>query len=97
MLWCQVPICDITASMKDERTDPQYKIRWSADLRDRLAEAAKANKRSLNAEIIARLEESVARDRPLSEEELDERLESLSKKLNDLSAAIIEQARLRRP
>lgn len=36
----------------------QYNLRWSEELRDRIAEAAKENTRSMNQEVIARLEES---------------------------------------
>lgn len=38
------------------RDDPQMKLRLPADLRDRIADAAAANGRSMNAEIIQRLE-----------------------------------------
>ena len=38
------------------REDPHFRLRVPASLRDRIAEGAKANKRSLNAEIVARLE-----------------------------------------
>ena len=40
------------------RVDPQIKLRLPADLKDTLAEAAAANNRSLNAELVSRLEES---------------------------------------
>lgn len=40
------------------RTDPQLKVRLPDGMRDRIAEAAKANNRSMNAEIVARLEAS---------------------------------------
>lgn len=36
----------------------QYNLRWSEELRDKIAEAAKENTRSMNQEIIARLEQS---------------------------------------
>ncbi len=36
----------------------QYNLRWSEELRDKIADAAKENTRSMNQEIIARLEES---------------------------------------
>lgn len=36
----------------------QYNLRWSEEMRDKIAEAAKQNTRSMNQEIIARLEES---------------------------------------
>lgn len=40
------------------REDPQFKLRMTEALRDRIAESAKANGRSMNAELIARLEMS---------------------------------------
>jgi len=40
------------------REDPQLKLRLTVEMKDRIAEAAKANNRSVNAEIVARLEES---------------------------------------
>lgn len=40
------------------RTDPQFNLRMPEELREKVAEAAKANRRSATAEIIARLEAS---------------------------------------
>jgi hypothetical protein len=40
------------------REDPQIKLRLPPDLKDRLAEAATDNNRSLNAEVVSRLQES---------------------------------------
>jgi len=40
------------------RTDPQANLRIPADLKERLEEAAQAGRRSLNAEIVARLQGS---------------------------------------
>ncbi|WP_310067873.1 Arc family DNA-binding protein [Paraburkholderia caledonica] len=40
------------------REDPQMKLRLPPDLKDRLTEAATANNRSLNAEVVSRLQES---------------------------------------
>lgn len=45
--------------MADDRTDPQYKLRMPADLKAQIEGAARVNKRSMNAEIVARLEESL--------------------------------------
>lgn len=36
----------------------QYNLRWSEEMRDKIAAAAKENTRSMNQEIIARLEQS---------------------------------------
>jgi len=44
--------------MSENQKDPQYKLRWSEDLRNKIADAAKSNNRSINAEITTRLEES---------------------------------------
>jgi hypothetical protein len=40
------------------REDPQMKLRLPEEMRDRIAEQAKANNRSMNSEIVARLESS---------------------------------------
>lgn len=42
----------------DNRIEPQYKLRMPAELRDKLKKAAKENHRSMNAEMVARLQES---------------------------------------
>lgn len=44
--------------MSDKHQTPSYPLRISAELRSRLEDSARENKRSLNAEISARLEES---------------------------------------
>lgn len=36
----------------------QYNLRWPEELRDKIAESAKAHNRSMNADIVARLQES---------------------------------------
>lgn len=41
------------------REDPQMKLRLPAELKDVLTAAAQENNRSLNAEVVKRLEESV--------------------------------------
>lgn len=44
--------------MSDNQRDPQYKLRWSEELRDKIQSSAKEHNRSINAEIIYRLEKS---------------------------------------
>ncbi|RZG71913.1 Arc family DNA-binding protein [Acinetobacter wuhouensis] len=44
--------------MSDNQKEPQYKLRWHEDLRDKVMQSAKEQNRSINAEIIARLEQS---------------------------------------
>ena len=60
------------------RDDPQFNLRMSQDLKDKISERAKRNGRSLNAEIIKMLEEALLRDKLLmgndSENETDSRI-----------------------
>jgi sugar lactone lactonase YvrE len=55
--------------MSENQRDPQYKLRWPEDLRDDVMNAAKQNNRSINQEIIARLEQSFT-DKNIAEEEV---------------------------
>lgn len=45
-------------SISMKQTDPQYKLRLPQELKDQVEEAAKQSGRSMNAEIVARLESS---------------------------------------
>ncbi len=51
---------DLKVKDKDyyHQTDPQYKLRWPEELRQKVAQSAKEHNRSMNADIVARLEES---------------------------------------
>ncbi|MCA4182065.1 Arc family DNA-binding protein [Acinetobacter baumannii] len=69
-----------------KQTDPQYKLRWPAELRDKVAASAKAYNRSMNADIVARLERSFELESDLSPlnmppEELKRRLEKAKTEL----------------
>lgn len=44
--------------MSDQHTTVQYQLRLSPELRDRIKESASAHNRSMNADIVARLESS---------------------------------------
>lgn len=44
------------------REDPQLKLRLTEELKARVTEAARANNRSVNAEIVARLQRTLAQD-----------------------------------
>ena len=44
--------------MSENQKEPQYKLRWSEELRNKVVESAKQHSRSINAEICTRLEES---------------------------------------
>jgi len=50
------------------RTDPQFKLRMPPELRAQVEQAAKAAHRSLNAEIVIRLEATFAQATPRANE-----------------------------
>jgi len=64
------------------RNDPQVNFRLPQDLRDRLEDAAKENKRTLTAEIVVRLEDSFAA--PLSKQDLSDEASALLRQLHEL-------------
>lgn len=51
------------------RTDPQFKLRMPAALRAQVDQSAKAARRSLNAEIVIRLESSFSQVAPSTNEQ----------------------------
>lgn len=51
------------------RADPQFKLRMPAALRGQVEQSAKAARRSLNAEIVIRLESSFAQVAPSTNEQ----------------------------
>ncbi|WP_418655376.1 Arc family DNA-binding protein [Acinetobacter higginsii] len=66
----------------------QYNLRWSEELRDKVAASAKAYNRSMNADIVARLERSFLTEPDFSPlnmppEEFKQRLEKANKELQD--------------
>lgn len=84
-----------------EKPQPQsYPLRMPIDLREQIEKAAELNKRSLNAEILARLEESLnansTHNNPETEllhklyQESSERLADLEKTSNMGSMEVIE-------
>ena len=50
--------------MSENQRDPQYKLRWSEELRDKVTQSAKEHNRSMNADIVARLEDSFTKHTP---------------------------------
>lgn len=57
--WSIVNTTVVHDNVSMTREDPQMKLRLPADLKDQLAALAEANGRSLNAEVVIRLEESL--------------------------------------
>ncbi|MDY7559966.1 Arc family DNA-binding protein [Pseudomonas sp. CCC3.2] len=54
--------------MSDRHVLPPYSLRMAADLREKLEKSSLSLKRSLNAEIIARLERSFAEDEAIEKQ-----------------------------
>ena len=50
--------------MSENQRDPQYKLRWSEELREKVTQSAKEHNRSMNADIVARLEDSFTKHTP---------------------------------
>ena len=71
------------------QTDPQYKLRWSKELREKISQSAKEHNRSMNADIVARLEESFNNQVNINNEILSkmnnllDRLEKLEQTIKD--------------
>ncbi|MDQ8942238.1 Arc family DNA-binding protein [Acinetobacter soli] len=63
----------------------QYNLRWSEEMRDKIAAAAKENTRSMNQEIIARLEQSFNND-SLLPKILDEQVTNTLDSLQNLKS-----------
>jgi len=81
-----------------EKTPPDMKVRLSADLRRKIADAAQDNNRTLNSEIVFRLEASfrgdaaqaVPVDQASELETLRAQLRALESKLNAIPADQLE-------
>lgn len=48
--------------MSSGHLHPQYNLRWPEELRQKVAQSAKDHNRSMNADIVARLEESFEKE-----------------------------------
>ncbi|WP_353173709.1 Arc family DNA-binding protein [Acinetobacter rudis] len=81
----------VKAEAKDyyHQADPQYKLRWPAELRDKVSASAKAYNRSMNADIIARLERSFLTEPDFSP--LNMPPEELKKKLENAKHELLSQ------
>jgi len=71
-------------SMAPKQTDPQFKLRMTPEIKDAIEAAAKANNRSMNAEILSRLERSFKKsDLSKTVTELETIIEALNAALAD--------------
>lgn len=71
--------------MSENQKEPQYKLRWQESLRNKVMDSAKENNRSINSEIIARLEKSFEFNKHLeSDLSTEELIIILSNRLNGI-------------
>lgn len=74
--------------MSDQHTTVQYQLRLPEELRDKIKESASAHNRSMNADIVARLEASFEKSFKSADfkqsdyEELKQHMEFISKELD---------------
>lgn len=73
--------------MSENQKEPQYKLRWSEELRDKVVESAKQHSRSINAEICTRLEQSF--EQPPSAELSPTQLEQITRAAGASYMAVI--------
>lgn len=69
-----------------KQTDPQMKIRLPVDLKQKIEESAKANNRTMTADIVARLQASFDDDKMFSPEfsvEIIEKLDQLQREMEN--------------
>lgn len=83
-----------TFYMSDQHTTVQYQLRLPQELRDQIKESAARHSRSMNADIVARLEESF---NAKSEVSLESKYDALYKEykinqkmLHDISSAVLK-------
>lgn len=77
-----------------KQTDPQFKLRLTAALKRQIEDAAKVNNRSMNAEIVARLEGSFsgrAERVDRQNEVLSDRLERIERQLQRMTASVSKE------
>lgn len=68
----------MSKELPPSRTAEQFVVRFPDGMRDRIAEAAKNNKRSMNAEIIARLESSLSSEKAPDPDQLQQITEDVT-------------------
>lgn len=69
------------------QTDPQFKLRLPAELKEQIEQAAEENNRSMNAEIVARLESSFLVGMNFAEEL------QLMDKIADIAERVVKRVR----
>lgn len=72
------------------RTDPQFNLRLHQSLKDKIDNAAQSNNRSINSEIVARLEKSFTEQEAVSLADLQKEMRRLSTESREMRMLYIE-------
>lgn len=70
------------------QTDPQYKLRWPLELKEKIAQSAKEHNRSMNADIVARLEESFEHQENSDIAQLKQQIERMDQTIKTLAITL---------
>lgn len=93
MVW--LPFEDIYMSKSGGNLTIQYNLRWSEEMRDKIAASAKEHSRSMNSDIVHRLEQSfnlpnfITLKNELKEYPIDVLLVAIEEKATELGLDII--------
>ena len=74
--------------MSENQKEPQYKLRWSEELRDKVVESAKSHSRSINAEICTRLEQSFEHQENSDIAQLKQQIERMDQTIKTLATTL---------
>lgn len=77
--------------MSENQKEPQYKLRWSEELRDKVVESAKLHSRSINAEICTRLEKSFDEPMVFNPNDAEAITQLVAKSMQELLLALSNQ------
>ena len=66
----------------------QYNLRWSEELKEKIAQSAKEHNRSMNADIVARLEESFNRQESSEISQLQEQISRMDQTIKTLATTL---------
>lgn len=92
-----MPICHYYPAMSESRDQSKFVVRLPEGMRDRIAEAARQNNRSMNSEIVHRLESSFSNvmiDPHESQREITFDPEMLTKQLERLIEAKLSELQI---
>lgn len=85
---------EVTMTVSTGRDSDKFMLRFPEGMRERIAEVAKANGRSMNSEIVSRLEQSFQFESSGSLLAVQPSAEALDARLKQLSEAVAEVAEL---